>query len=55
MLLDYGSTIREPVGPIHWAGAEASTFWMDLWKELFAPENARHLRCLAVLVDWRTS
>jgi monoamine oxidase len=27
VLLDYGSTIREPVGPIHWAGTEASTFW----------------------------
>jgi monoamine oxidase len=27
VLLDYGATIREPVGPIHWAGTEASTFW----------------------------
>jgi monoamine oxidase len=27
VLLDYGSIIREPVGPIHWAGTEASTFW----------------------------
>jgi monoamine oxidase len=27
VLLDYGTTIREPVGPIHWAGTEASTFW----------------------------
>jgi monoamine oxidase len=27
VLLDYGSAIREPVGPIHWAGTEASTFW----------------------------
>jgi monoamine oxidase len=27
VLLDFGSTIREPVGPIHWAGTEASTFW----------------------------
>jgi monoamine oxidase len=27
VLLDYGTIIREPVGPIHWAGTEASTFW----------------------------
>jgi monoamine oxidase len=27
VLLDFGSTIRQPVGPIHWAGTEASTFW----------------------------
>jgi monoamine oxidase len=27
VLLDYGSTIRQPIGPIHWAGTEASTFW----------------------------
>jgi monoamine oxidase len=27
VLLDFGSTIRESVGPIHWAGTEASTFW----------------------------
>lgn len=27
VLLDYGSTIREPVGPIHWAGTETATFW----------------------------
>jgi monoamine oxidase len=27
VLLNYGSTIREPVGPIHFAGTEASTFW----------------------------
>jgi monoamine oxidase len=27
VLLDFGNTVREPVGPIHWAGTEASTFW----------------------------
>jgi monoamine oxidase len=27
VLLDFGSTIREPVGPIHWAGTETATFW----------------------------
>jgi monoamine oxidase len=27
VLLDFGSTIREAVGPIHWAGTEASNFW----------------------------
>jgi monoamine oxidase len=24
----YGPWIRQPVGPIHWAGTEASTYWM---------------------------
>lgn len=27
VLLDYGQTIREPVGPIHWAGTETATYW----------------------------
>jgi monoamine oxidase len=27
VLLDYGSTIREPAGPIHWAGTETATYW----------------------------
>ncbi|MBV9354555.1 MAG: FAD-dependent oxidoreductase, partial [Chloroflexi bacterium] len=27
VLLDYGSTIRASVGPIHWAGTETSTYW----------------------------
>jgi monoamine oxidase len=27
VLLDYGSTIRTPVGPIHWAGTETATYW----------------------------
>lgn len=27
VLLDYGREIREPVGRIHWAGTETSTFW----------------------------
>lgn len=27
VLLDYGTAIREPVGRIHWAGAETSTYW----------------------------
>ena len=27
VLLDYGRAIREPVGRIHWAGTETSTFW----------------------------
>src|SRR5215211_3968880 len=27
VLLDYGSAIRRPVGRIHWAGTETSTFW----------------------------
>jgi monoamine oxidase len=27
VLLDYGSTIRQPVGPIHWAGTETATYW----------------------------
>ncbi len=27
VLLDYGSTIREPVGPIHWAGTQTATYW----------------------------
>jgi monoamine oxidase len=26
-LVAYGSTLREPVGRIHWAGAETSTYW----------------------------
>lgn len=28
VLLDYGSTIREPVGPVHWAGTETATYWI---------------------------
>ncbi len=27
VLLDYGTAIREPVGRIHWAGAEYATLW----------------------------
>jgi monoamine oxidase len=27
VLLDYGTAIREPVGRIHWAGTETSTYW----------------------------
>ncbi len=27
VLLDYGPAIRRPVGRIHWAGTETSTFW----------------------------
>jgi monoamine oxidase len=27
VLIDYGSTMREPVGPIHWAGTETATYW----------------------------
>jgi monoamine oxidase len=27
VMLNYGDTIREPVGPIHWAGTETATFW----------------------------
>ena len=27
VLLDFGSTMREPVGPIHWAGTETATYW----------------------------
>ncbi|MEA2423456.1 MAG: monoamine oxidase [Thermoleophilaceae bacterium] len=27
VLLDYGKAIREPIGRIHWAGTETSTFW----------------------------
>jgi monoamine oxidase len=27
VLLGYGEEIRKPVGPIHWAGTETSTFW----------------------------
>jgi len=27
VLLDYGDAIRRPVGRIHWAGTETSTFW----------------------------
>ena len=26
-LLDFGAALREPVGRIHWAGTETSTFW----------------------------
>ena len=26
-LTEYGRAIREPVGKIHWAGTETSTFW----------------------------
>ena len=25
----YGDVLREPVGSIHWAGAETSTVWMN--------------------------
>jgi monoamine oxidase len=28
VLLPYGPAIREPVGRIHWAGTETSTYWM---------------------------
>jgi monoamine oxidase len=28
MLLDYGPALRDPVGRIHWAGSETSTFWV---------------------------
>ncbi|HEX8742266.1 MAG TPA: flavin monoamine oxidase family protein [Thermoleophilaceae bacterium] len=27
VLLDYGEAIRQPVGRIHWAGTETSTYW----------------------------
>jgi monoamine oxidase len=27
VLLDYGKAIRQPVGRIHWAGTETSTYW----------------------------
>jgi monoamine oxidase len=27
VLLDYGPAIREPVGRVHWAGTETSTYW----------------------------
>jgi monoamine oxidase len=27
VLSDFGPTIREPVGRVHWAGSETSTFW----------------------------
>jgi monoamine oxidase len=27
VLLEYGPAIRRPVGRIHWAGTETSTFW----------------------------
>lgn len=27
VLLDYGRALREPVGPIHWAGTETATEW----------------------------
>jgi monoamine oxidase len=27
VLLDYGRALREPVGRIHWAGTETSTYW----------------------------
>jgi monoamine oxidase len=27
VLLDYGEALREPVGPIHWAGTETATEW----------------------------
>jgi monoamine oxidase len=26
-LLDFGPALREPVGRIHWAGTETSTYW----------------------------
>ena len=26
-LLAYGTALREPVGRIHWAGTETSTYW----------------------------
>ena len=26
-LVDFGATLRKPVGRIHWAGTETSTFW----------------------------
>jgi monoamine oxidase len=26
-LLDFGEALREPVGRIHWAGTEPSTYW----------------------------
>ena len=24
---DYGQALREPIGPIHWAGAETAVVW----------------------------
>ncbi|MGI8770959.1 MAG: FAD-dependent oxidoreductase [Acidobacteriaceae bacterium] len=27
VLHDYATTLRAPVGPIHWAGTETATFW----------------------------
>ncbi len=27
-LLRYGSALRDPVGRIHWAGTETSTYWV---------------------------
>jgi len=26
-LIDFGTTLRMPVGRIHWAGTETSTYW----------------------------
>jgi monoamine oxidase len=26
-LVDFGAVLREPVGRIHWAGTETSTYW----------------------------
>ena len=26
-LVDFGAAIRKPVGRIHWAGTETSTYW----------------------------
>ena len=26
-LIDFGAALREPVGRIHWAGTETSTYW----------------------------
>jgi monoamine oxidase len=27
VLLDYGTALRDPVGRVHWAGTETSTYW----------------------------
>jgi len=27
VLLSYGPALRQPIGPLHWAGTETATYW----------------------------
>ena len=44
VLYEYGPALRRPVGKIHWAGTETSTFWMRVHGRRRALGRARRAR-----------